>query len=128
MITQKMTITPEIIPSLSGRELLRKPEVMHLIHTIQTLISAPNKTYQKLYLSTLYNLAEFCQAMPYSENEFDCSYGFLIRQISLALAALKLRRGILFPKNAGAEAIAAEEAQWTYAIFAGSLVRNLYQL
>lgn len=128
MITLEKTSLHEIIPSLSGRELLNKPEMMHIIYCMKNLVSCPNKMYRKLYTSTLRHVAEFCQAMPYSEKEFNGDYGFLTRQLNLALAALKLRRGILFPKNAGAESIAAEEAQWTYAIFSASLVKNLYQL
>lgn len=128
MNIQEKTPLPEIIPSLSGKELLNKPEVIDILYCIKNLISCPNKMYRKLYTSTLRHVAEFCQAMPYSEKEFNEEYGFLKRQLNLTLAALKLRRGILFPKNAGAESIATEEAQWTYAIFSASLVKNLYQL
>jgi hypothetical protein len=128
MMKKTKTSMPEIIPLLSGKELLYKPEITYSIYSIKNLVSCPNKIYRRLYITALYHLAEFCQAMPYSEKEFNGNYGFLIRQLNLALAALKLRRGVFFPKNAGAEAIAAEEAQWTYAIFSGSLVKNLYQL
>lgn len=128
MKTQEKTFLPDIIPSLSGRELLNKPEMMHIVYCMKNLVSCPNKMYRKLYTSTLRHVAEFCQAMPYSEKNFNEEYGFLTRQLTLTLAALKLRRGILFPKNAGAESIAAEEAQWTYAIFSASLVKNLYHL
>src|SRR6266513_2195322 len=117
MMTQEKTLPAEIIPSLSGRELCRRPEFFYLINHIKNLVSCPNKIYKKLYSATLENIAEFCQSMPYSKNEFYWPHGFLTRQIKLAVTALKLRRGILFPKNAGAESIASEEAQWTYAIF-----------
>jgi hypothetical protein len=127
-MTQEKTSPPEIMLSLSGRELLRKPEIFQTKKNIKNLVSCPIRIYKKLYSKTLRNVAEFCQAMAYSENEFNTTYGFLIRQLSLAETALKLRRGVLLPKNAGAESIAAEEAQWTYAVFAASLVRNLYQL
>jgi hypothetical protein len=127
-MTQEKMVPPELLPALSGKALLQTPQIAHLVYGIQNLISCPNPMYQKLYSEVLYNVAEFYQAMPYSEKEFNEAYGFLTRQLNLALASLKLRRGFLFPRNAGAEAIAAEEAQWTYAIFAGSLVKNLYQL
>ena len=48
------------------------------------------------------------------------------RQLQLSIATLKLRRGLLLPKNAGAETIAVDEAQWTYAIFLAVLLRNLH--
>jgi hypothetical protein len=127
-MTEEKITTPKIVPSLSGKELVHHPEIKRLLLSIKNLISCPNKIYERLYLTTIWDLAEFCQAMPYSENEFNEEHGFLMRQLKLAHAALKLRRGILFPKNATAESIAAEEAQWTYAIFTASLMKNLYQL
>jgi hypothetical protein len=127
-MTQEKTALPELIPVRSGQALLQTPEIAPLVYNIQNLVSCSDKTYQKLYSKALCNIAEFYQAMPYSEKDFNSEYGFLTRQLNLALAALKLRRGILLPQNEGAESIAAEESQWTYAIFAGSLVKNLYQL
>ncbi len=128
MSTSEKTAHPDIIPSLSGRELLKKPEMGSILDGIKNVVSCPHKMYRTLYTSTLRHVAEFCQAMPYSEKEGNWEYGFLTRQLGLTLTALKLRRGILLPKNAGAESIAAEDAQWTYAIFSASLVKNLYQL
>jgi hypothetical protein len=128
MITNEKTSRPDAIPFLSGKELSRNSAVRRLMYDIKNLISCPHEIYTILYRTTLWNVAELCQMAPYSEKEFNGEYGFLIRQLTLAMAALKLRRGILFPKNAGAESIASEEAQWTYAVFSGSLVKNLSQL
>ncbi len=128
MTIEKKTFLPEVLASRSGKELSYVSAIGQSIQSIKHLISCPRKMYTELYRRTLYTVAEFCQAMPYSEEQFIAKYGFLIRQLNLAIATLKLRRGFLFPKNAGAESIAAEEAQWTYAIFTGSLVKNLYQL
>src|SRR5437762_1636697 len=112
----------------SGHELLQQANISNYVREINGLVSCPPTIYEKLYFSTMVKLAEFCQSMPYSETDFNWKYGFLERQLKLAVSALKLRRGILFPKNSGAEAIAAEEAEWTYAIFSASLMRDLYQL
>jgi hypothetical protein len=79
----------------------------------QSLVSCPDKIYKQLYLSTLSHFITQCPA-----NE-------LKPRLKLSIAALKLRRGLLLPKNAGAEAIAAEEAQWTYALFSGALLKGL---
>ncbi len=127
MIKEKIS-RPDIIPLLPGKLLTCTGDIGCFMYDIKHLVSCSEKMYQTLYRATLWHVAEFCQAMPYSETEFNWDNGFLLRQLSLAVAALKLRRGFLFPKNAGAESIAAEEAQWTYAIFSGSLIKNLYQL
>ncbi len=127
MTKEKITM-PKVLPSLSGEESSRYWEIGRAIKDIKSLISCPTSIYKKLYDTTLFNIAEFCQAMPYSEKDFHWDYGFLIRQLTLTTAALKLRRGILLPKSTGAESIAAEEAQWTYAIFSASLVNNFYHL
>src|SRR5205807_10243795 len=91
---------------------------------LKTLVSCPQDIYQRIYLSATYRLAEFCQAMPVSEAESSKPYSLIERQLRLVLAVLKLRRGNLLPKNAGTETIAAEEAQWTYALFTAALLRN----
>lgn len=128
MIKRESKSNLEIIPSFLGSEIIKRPEFTKQIQNIKNLVSCPEQLYKKLYLIPLFCISEYCQSMPYAENEFNKSFGFLERQLNLAIAALKLRRGTLLPKNAGAEAIAAEEAQWTYAIFSASLLKNLPQL
>jgi hypothetical protein len=113
---------------LSGIELLQKPKFQPYFSEIRNLVSCPDNIFRKLYLSTLYSFAEFCQAMPFSKIEFNTAYGFLERQLKLVIAVLKLRRGLLFPKNAGTEQISEEEAQWTYALFSGSLLKDVHLL
>jgi hypothetical protein len=113
---------------LSGVELLQKENIKRYFVEIKNLVSCPDNIYRELYLTTLYRLAEFCQTMPFLENDFNNDCGFLERQLKLAVAALKLRRGSLFPKNAGTERISSEESQWTYALFSGSLFKDLYKL
>ncbi len=83
------------------------------INEIKTLVSCPPKIYSQLYLSTL------------SQFVIHCPADLLKQRLKLAIAVLKLRQGILLPKNAGAEAIAAEEAQWTYALLSGCLLQKL---
>lgn len=90
------------------------------LRDIKNLVSCPSGIYESLYLMTSNRLAEYCQTMASEE--------LLHRQYQLAIATLKLRRGLFFPKNAGAETIAAEEAQWTYAIFSAALLKDFHQL
>jgi hypothetical protein len=130
-LKRKVMLSPEINglkPCLSGETIFKFEGLNHYIHEIKNLISCPAGIYDDIYLTTLYRLAELCQAMPYSTSELNVSYGLLERQLNLAIAALKLRRGVLLPKNAGAGTIALEEPQWTYAIFSGSLLKDLFVL
>jgi hypothetical protein len=110
---------------LSGQEIFANNSLKKHIAEIKNLVSCPQEVYSSLYLSTLYRLAEFCQAMPFSENQFQFTYGLLHRQLTLAIGALKLRRGMLLPKDASAEIIALEEARWTFAIFSAALLQGL---
>jgi hypothetical protein len=118
----------QLIPCLPGSKLLSKVLFIGYLLEIKSLVSCPDNIFRELYLATLYKFAEYCQAMPYSQTEFSDSYGFLCRQLQLTIAVLKLRRGILLPKNAGAETIAAEEAQWTFALFSAALLTDLYSI
>ncbi|MEO8964704.1 MAG: TraI domain-containing protein [Gammaproteobacteria bacterium] len=113
---------------LSGLELLQLPKFQSYYIEIRNLVSCPDNIFRQLYVATLYNFAEFCQAMPFSKKEFNTAHGFLERQLKLVIAVLKLRRGFLFPKNAGTEQISEEEAQWTYALFSGTLLKDLHLL
>jgi hypothetical protein len=71
------------------------------IEQIKNLVSCPPKIYCLLYLATLK------------------------QRLQTTVIALKIRLGLLLPKNAGAEVISAEEAQWTYAIFSACLLKGL---
>jgi hypothetical protein len=118
----------ELMPCLSGSKLLNQDIFIDYLIEIRSLISCPENIFIKLYLDAMYKFAEYCQAMPFSQTEFCDSYGYLNRQLQLAIAVLKLRRGVLLPRNAGAEIIAAEEAQWTFALFSATLLTDLYCL
>jgi len=118
----------ELIPCLCGEDLLRSEEIKHYPILIKSLISCPIEIYNDLYLTTLHKLAEYCQAMVFSSTEFNQSFGYLERQLKLTTKILQLRRGRLFPKNAGAEQISSEEAAWTYALFSAGLFDDLFYL
>lgn len=110
---------------LSGDQIIQYASIKYYASEIKNLVSCAEDVYEKLYLMTLYRLAEFCQAMPFSREFFTNPYGLLERQLMLTVAALKLRQGKLLPKNAGTETIAAEEARWTYALFSVCLLRDI---
>jgi hypothetical protein len=108
-----------LFPCLSGDDVINNSAKNSVQH-IRNLISAPSDVYNKLYLTTLYRFAEFCQSMPWDEDDDPCS--LLTEQLRICTAALKLRQGLLLPENSDAEIIAMQEPQWTYAIFSTSLI------
>lgn len=83
------------------------------VNQIRNLVSCPAKIYSQLYLTTL------------SQFFIHCPAELLKQRLIVTVIALKLRQGILLPKNAGAETIAAEEPQWTYALFSCALLKGL---
>ncbi len=111
---------------LPGSQIIGFLPLKPYFNEIRQLVSAPTDVYEQFYLSTLCGVAEFCQAMPFSQTHFTGDYGLLKRQLMLTIAALKLRRGKLLPKQGEIETIAAEEAAWTYALFSTSLLRDLH--
>ena len=111
-----------------GRNIFKEKNLNQYLDSIKSLVSCPNAIYEQLYLATLHCLAEFCQAMAFSKESYNKKFGLLERQLQLAETALKIRRGILLPKGATIERISVEEAQWTYALFAGSLFKDLNQI
>ena len=108
------TMPKGLSPCLSGDDVIHNAG-KELISQIRQLISAPSKIYDDLYVPTLYRFAEFCQAMPWDKESVP--YSLLTHQLSLVIAALQLRRGLLLPMNAGAEAMAEQEPQWTCDFF-----------
>lgn len=119
--------TLKLLPSLAGKELYADKALSNYLDDIKSLVSCPADIYQELYLETLYRFAELCQAMPVNQDDQE-THGLLRRQLMLAVATLKLRRGMLFPKSAGAEQISLEEPQWTYALFLAALLKDIHHL
>lgn len=112
-----------LLPCLSGAGVIANG-AKQLANDLRQLISATPVVYQTVYESTLFSVAALCQSMPWDKT---CSpYSLLQRQMQLCIEALKLRRGMVLPKNAGAETIAEQEPQWTYAIFAAGLLHQLH--
>ncbi len=125
---KKPLVSAGLTACLSGHEIVELPQIKHSVNEIRNLVSASHEVYEALYLETLHRLAEFCQAMPFSQMQFNVPYGMLKRQLTLAIAVLKIRRSKLLPKNAGTETISAEDAAWTYALFSSSLLSDIYSI
>jgi hypothetical protein len=121
-------ITGDLTPCLNGEELLKQKAIDNYVTEIKQLLSCPLNVYESIYKIALVRLAEFCQALPYAQYADSGEYGFLERQLRLAIAALKLRRGKFFPKDANAETIAHDDGMWTYAIFSVAIMHGVYQI
>ncbi len=126
---KKETVQPVPIKGLicceAGERILQQ-HAHELLAVIRNQISAPAAIYQSFYFQALSNLAAFCQNMPLTEQQ--PPYSLLQHQLTLCQTVLKLRQGLLLPKNANAEAIAQQEPQWTYAFFMAALVFQLAQV
>ena len=125
---QKKSTEAHHLPCQIGKVLCEVDVIKSLLVRVKSLVSCPLDIYQKLYLATLTPFAEFCQAMPYAEQQYSQAYGLIERQLLLVEATLKLRRGLLLPKNSDSETIAAAEARWTYALFSASLFHDIYHV
>jgi hypothetical protein len=117
----------ELMPCLSGEALCRQPKIQPLLQELKALVSAPADVYQQLYRVTCNAFAEFCQAMPFTLQQPE-PYGLLQRQFTLAITALKLRRGRMLPQHSESECIAEQEPLWTYAVFTAALFTGLTRL
>lgn len=122
------TINDKLTPCLSGEELLKNEKIAKYVSEIKLLVGCSSEVFNGIYKLSLSKLAEYCQELPFSQHYNPEKFGFLERQLKLAISALKLRRGRLFPKNAGAENIARDEGMWTYAIFCVAIMHGLYTI
>lgn len=107
-------------PCLTGEDIARRQEFQTLHGELKALISAPASLYATLYETTLLNFMEFCQAMPYNMHQ-PKPYSLLATALETAVAALKVRRGVMMPQHSHSETIAEQEPLWTYAVFIASL-------
>jgi len=122
--SQENTTFSNLHPCLPGTQILSLPLINSYVIELRQLISAPNDIYKELYLPTLCNFMELCQAMP-ADIQNPIPYSLLTRRLELAIAALKLRRGHMLPQHSNSETVAEQEPLWTYALFTTSLLVNI---
>lgn len=113
------------LPCLSGTIILQR-EFQHAIQEITQSISVPPLLYQAIYITTLNNVAEYCQSMPINQQAEQ--YSLLNWQLRLSAYMLKLRRGLLLPQNSTAEKMAEQDPIWTYAFFTVGLLFQLHRI
>jgi Putative helicase len=120
------SLSPDLHACLRGEEIAQYGPFPAFLSQFRALISAPPDTYADLYLTTLYRFMELCQSLPVAwplnnQTTGSTRYGLLNRAFSLAIAALKIRRGRLMPQHSDSEKIAEQEPRWTYALLTAIL-------
>ena len=120
----------ELQPCLRGEEIVKQGPFSNYLSQFRALISAPPDTYADLYLTTLYRFMELCQSLPLvsplkNQTTPSATYGLLNQAFSVAVAALKIRRGRVMPQHSDSEKIAEQEPRWTYALLTTVLFCSL---
>lgn len=125
---ENTAVKDDLIPCQTGEELLKNEKIANYVSEIKQLSGCATDVFNGIYRKSLLRLAEYCQMLPYGQYAHPERFGFLERQLKLAISTLKLRRGKLFPKNAGAEKISHDEGMWTYAIFSVAIMHGLFNI
>ncbi len=126
-VLEPLLILEELNACLTGAQIFSLPAINAYAIKLRKLVSAPEDIYKELYIPTLHNFMALCQAMP-SDIQNPIAYSLLTQRLSLAIAALKLRRGCMLPKNSNSETIAEQEPLWTYALFTTSLLIKIHHI
>lgn len=109
---------------LSPTELLQAHE--QTIGKIRQQVGVPLAHWNALYRSLIERFAEFVQLLPASEAHHHRERGGLLKHaLETALKALTIRRGVLLPHGASAEALADKQDVWTYATASAALLHDL---
>jgi len=109
---------------LSPAELLQTHE--QIIGTIRQQVGVPLAHWNALYRSLIERFAEFVQLLPASEAHHHRERGGLLKHaLETTLKALTVRRGVLLPQGASAEALADKQDVWTYATASAALLHDL---
>ena len=91
-----------------------------LIHQIQSLVSVTQPDFQSLYVKTIQRFSEFL-AIPNRPADESA----LIEALNDVVLTLRKRRGYLLPLGADSETSFREQEEWTFAVFAASLLNHI---
>ena len=93
-----------------------------LINQIQTLSGVTQDDFKSLYVMTIERFSDYL-----SEPNQSVSVSSLLTVLNEVVLALKKRQGYLLPLGADSETSFREREEWTYAIFAGALLKSIDQ-
>ena len=93
-----------------------------LINQIQTLSGVTQDDFKSLYVMTIERFSDYL-----SEPNQSISLSSLLTVLNEVVLALKKRQGYLLPLGADSETSFREREEWTYAIFAGALLKSIDQ-
>lgn len=97
-----------------------------LMAALRRQVGVPSMHWNALYLSLFERLAAYVQQFPASEAHHHSGVGGLLTHaLEVALQAVTLRRGILFPPGASAEELAEKQDIWTYAVSSAAVLHDI---
>lgn len=112
------------LPVLAPADLLQPHE--RTIAQIRQQVGVPLAHWESLYRPLLERFAKFVQQLPASEAHHHREHGGLLKHaLETMLKALTVRRGVLLPEGASAEALADKQDVWTYATASAALLHDL---
>lgn len=114
----------DLLPVLAAAELLQPHQ--HTLAQVRQQVGIPLAHWEALYDPLIQSFAGFVQQFPASEAHHHRERGGLLKHaLDTTLKALTLRRGILLPQGASAEALAEKQDVWTYATASAALLHDL---
>ena len=114
----------DLLPVLTTADLLQPHQ--HTLAQIRQQVGIPMAHWDALYGPLIQSFAGFVQQLPASEAHHHSERGGLLKHtLETALKALTLRRGVLLPQGASAEALAEKQDVWTYATATAALLHDL---
>lgn len=117
------TIPADAIPFLEAPALLSPYK--NLIKKIRDDSGASKDFFDRYYMPAIERMAEILQLRPFGHSgPFAKKGGAIEIAIKRVALALKLRQGALLPLNCKPEEISHRGECWTYAVFAGALLRE----
>lgn len=113
-----------LLPVFAAAELLQPHQ--HTLAQIRQQVGIPLVHWEALYGSLIQRFAGFVQQLPASEAHHHRERGGLLKHaLETTHKALSLRRGVLLPQGASAEALAEKQDVWTYATASAALLHDL---
>lgn len=117
------TIPADAIPFLESSSLLSPYQ--NIIKKIRDDSGASKDFFDRYYLPAIERMAEILQLRPFGHSgPFAKKGGAIEIAVKRVALALKLRQGALLPLNCKPEEISHRGECWTYAVFAGALLRE----
>ncbi len=120
------SLPPQVLPVLSGRDLLRRPQYLGLVQSIlqKTRLSQENNARDVIPVLEAY--AAFVQLLPASESHHHANPGGLLSHtLEVIQYALGYRHSNVLPTGVGAERANELQHVWTYAALLAAALHDV---